>query len=436
MKELFYAINLPFGLHARPAAHVAQIASGVKSQVTIEKDGKLANAKNVLQILSLDIKKGEEIHLMIEGEDELEAADKLEAFFRDHPGEKLDKQKVFKIAFFGTKDYDKTFFAQLSHPKGDDTYNSHIHYFEARLTEDSAGLAKGYDAACIFVNDDCGRRVIEILHDCGVKLILLRCAGFNNVDLKAAKEYGMTVLRVPAYSPYAVAEHAMAILQAANRRLQRAYSRIRDNDFALSGLVGLDLHNKVAGIVGTGRIGQCFARICKGYGMTVIGWDAYPNRKLEDEGLLTYVTKEELFEKSDLISLHAPLIMGEGGTYHIIDEKAISRMKDDVMLVNAARGGLIDNNALLEALRAGKFHAVALDVYEGEEQNVYTDHSGDVITNDITARLQFYPQVVITSHQAFFTREALQAIATTTMENALNFSTGKPYGDAEVKLPD
>lgn len=278
--------------------------------------------------------------------------------------------------------------------------------------------------------------MIEILHDCGVKLILLRCAGFNNVDLKAAKEYGMTVLRVPAYSPYAVAEHAMAILQAANRRLQRAYSRIRDNDFALSGLVGLDLHNKVAGIVGTGRIGQCFARICKGYGMTVIGWDAYPNRKLEDEGLLTYVTKEELFEKSDLISLHAPLIMGEGGTYHIIDEKAISRMKDDVMLVNAARGGLIDNNALLEALRAGKFHAVALDVYEGEEQNVYTDHSGDVITNDITARLQFYPQVVITSHQAFFTREALQAIATTTMENALNFSTGKPYGDAEVKLPD
>ena len=278
--------------------------------------------------------------------------------------------------------------------------------------------------------------MIEILHDCGVKLILLRCAGFNNVDLKAAKEYGMTVLRVPAYSPYAVAEHAMAILQAANRRLQRAYSRIRDNDFALSGLVGLDLHNKVAGIVGTGRIGQCFARFCKGYGMTVIGWDAYPNRKLEDEGLLTYVTKEELFEKSDLISLHAPLIMGEGGTYHIIDEKAISRMKDDVMLVNAARGGLIDNNALLEALRAGKFHAVALDVYEGEEQNVYTDHSGDVITNDITARLQFYPQVVITSHQAFFTREALQAIATTTMENALNFSTGKPYGDAEVKLPD
>ena len=277
---------------------------------------------------------------------------------------------------------------------------------------------------------------VRKLIDCGVKLILLRCAGFNNVDLKAAKEYGMTVLRVPAYSPYAVAEHAMAILQAANRRLQRAYSRIRDNDFALSGLVGLDLHNKVAGIVGTGRIGQCFARICKGYGMTVIGWDAYPNRKLEDEGLLTYVTKEELFEKSDLISLHAPLIMGEGGTYHIIDEKAISRMKDDVMLVNAARGGLIDNNALLEALRAGKFHAVALDVYEGEEQNVYTDHSGDVITNDITARLQFYPQVVITSHQAFFTREALQAIATTTMENALNFSTGKPYGDAEVKLPD
>lgn len=435
MKELSYVIALPNGLHARPAAKVAQIASSVKCQVTIEKGGKSVSAKNVLSLLSLGIKEGETINVKIEGEDECEAARQLEEFLNSHPVEKLKNNQVFRIAFFGTKDYDRVFFSELSHPKGDDTYNSHIHYFEPRLTEETAGLAKGYDAVCIFVNDDCSAKAIEVLHECGVRLILLRCAGFNNVDLKAAKEYGMTVLRVPAYSPYAVAEHAMAILQAANRRLQRAYTRIRDNDFALSGLVGVDLHNKVAGIVGTGRIGQCMARICKGYGMTVLGWDAYPNQKLVDEGLLTYVSFDELLEKSDLISLHAPLIMGEGGTHHIINADAISKMKEGVMLVNAARGGLIDNEALLNGLRSGKFHAVALDVYEGEEQNVYTDHSGDTITNDITARLQFYPQVVITSHQAFFTREALQAIATTTMENAYNFAQGRPYGNAEVKLP-
>lgn len=436
MKDLTYVITLPNGLHARPAAKVAQVASSVKSQVTFGKGGKSVSAKNVLSLLSLGIKEGDKVNVTVEGEDEDAAVRQLEELLRTHPAEKLKNDQVFRIAFFGTKDYDRVFFSELSHPKGEDTYNSHIHYFEPRLTEETAGLAKGYDAVCIFVNDDCSAKAIEILHECGVRLILLRCAGFNNVDLNAAKEYGMTVLRVPAYSPYAVAEHAMAILQAANRRLQRAYTRIRDNDFALSGLVGLDLHNKVAGIVGTGRIGQCMARICKGYGMTVLGWDAYPNQKLADEGLLTYVSFDELLEKSDLISLHAPLIMGEGGTHHIINADAIARMKDGVMLVNAARGGLIDNDALLNGLRSGKFHAVALDVYEGEEQNVYTDHSGDTITNDITARLQFYPQVVITSHQAFFTREALQAIATTTMENAYNFAQGKPFGNAEVKLPD
>jgi len=436
MKELFFAINLPFGLHARPAAKLAQIASKSASQITLWKGEKGVNAKNVLQILLLDVQKGEKIRMTIEGPDEEEAAKEVENLLDQHPADRLDHQKVFRIASFGSKDYDRMFFAKLSHEKGNDTYNSHIHFFEPRLTEETAGLAQGYDAVCIFVNDDCNANVIEILHDLGVGLILLRCAGFNNVDLAAAKQYGMTVLRVPAYSPYAVAEHAMAILQAANRRLNRAYARIRDNDFALSGLVGVDLHNKVAGIIGTGKIGQCFARICKGYGMTVIGWDAYPNQKLVDEGLLTYVSRDELFEKADLISLHAPLVMGDQGTYHIINADSIAKMKDDVMLVNSARGGLIDTDALLDALRHGKFHAVALDVYEGEEQNVYSDHSGDVITDDITARLTFFPQVFITSHQAFFTREALQAIATVTMENALNYSTGKPYGDALVKLPD
>ena len=225
----------------------------------------------------------------------------------------------------------------------------------------------------------------------------------------------------------------MATLQEANRRLNKAYNKIRENNFDLSGLLGLDLHNKVAGIMGTGKIGVCMANICKGYGMTVLGWDAYPNKELEESGLLTYVTKEELLQRSDLISLHAPLIMGEGGTYHLINKETIALMKDNAMLVNTARGGLIDAEALIDALKSNKFHAVALDVYEGEDPNVYTDRSGEVVTNDITGRLLMFPQVVLTSHQAFFTREALQAIATTTMENARNFAAGKDYGAAEVK---
>lgn len=435
MKELFYVVNLPHGLHARPAAQLAQICSAAQSMVTIIKGDKSANGKGVLGILGLDIQQGEKITIQVEGQDEEELAEKIDHLLAEHPTEKLDGTKIFRIAFFGTKEYDRMYFAKLSHEKGDLTYNSHIHFFEPRLTEETASLARGYDAVCIFVNDECNAKVIETLDECGVHLILLRCAGFNNVDLKAAKEYGMTVLRVPAYSPYAVAEHAMAILQAANRRLHRAHNRVKDNDFSLSGLVGLDLHNKVAGILGTGKIGQCFARICKGYGMTVIAWDAYPNQALVDEGLLTYGTLEEVLSKADLISLHAPLIMGEGGTYHLINKERINMMKDGVMLVNTARGGLIDNDALLDGLKEKKFHAVALDVYEGEDQNVYSDRSGDVLDNDITARLQFYPQVMITSHQAFFTSEALQAIATVTMENALNYASGKEYGSALVELP-
>ena len=302
----------------------------------------------------------------------------------------------------------------------------------SRLTAETVHLCRGFDAVCMFVNDEAPRAVVEQMKKNGIRLILLRCAGFNNVDLDAAKECGITVLRVPAYSPYAVAEHAMAILQAANRRIAKAYNKVKDNNFALNGLLGTDLHNKVAGIVTTGRIGECMARICKGYGMTVLAWDAYPNKALEEEGLLTYVSKEELFQRSDLISVHGPLIMGEGGTYHLINDKAIAMMKDGVMLVNTARGGFIDTNALITGLRAGKFHAVALDVYEGQDEVVYTDHSDDILSNDVVARLTAFPQVVVTSHQAFFTREALQAIAADTLENARNFLQGLPYGKAEV----
>ncbi len=420
------------GLHARPAAMIAQACNSFKSSVTVAYGEREADARRVLSILKLNAGKGAELEFTIDGADEDAAADAIIALLNEKHTRKKEL-KPLKIAFFGTKDYDRMYFSELAKDKGEGTYNCEIKYYSSRLTNESAQLAKGFDAVCIFVNDEGGRDVIEILHDCGVRLILLRCAGFNNVDLTAAKEYGITVLRVPAYSPYAVAEHAMAILQEANRRLHKASYKVKYNNFALSGLLGYDLHNKVAGIIGTGKIGQCMARICKGYGMTVIGWDAYPNQSLVDEGLLTYVTKEELLRRADLISLHAPLIMGEGGTYHMINRDTIAIMKKHAMLVNTARGGLIDTEALIEALKEGKFHAVALDVYEGEDSNVYMDHSDAFLNNDVTARLQMFPNLVLTSHQAFFTREALQAIAATTMENARNFNEGNPYGPAEVK---
>ena len=429
MKEIKYVVTNPLGVHARPCALLAQCCVNFKSTVLVKLDDKEADGRNVLNLLALQIKYGDTMVITIEGEDENEAYEEVLNVIEKEFNERKES-KVLKIAFFGTKDYDRTFFSELTKDKGHGTYNSEIKYFKSNLGPETANLADGYDAVCVFVNDNVSRPVIEQLHDMGVRLVLLRCAGFNNVDLHAASEYGITVLRVPAYSPYAVAEHAMAILQQANRHLHKSYNKVKDNNYALSGLLGFDLHNKVAGIVGTGKIGICMARICKGYGMSVIAWDAYPNQALVDEGLLTYVSQEELFRKSDLISLHAPLFPS---TYHIINEETIALMKDTVMLVNTARGGLIDNEALIEALKKGKFHAVALDVYEGEDTNVYTDCSDLPIANDITARLLNFPQVVITSHQAFFTREAMQAIAVVTMENARNFNEGYDYGLAEVK---
>lgn len=429
MKKITYVVSNPRGIHARPCALLAQCCTNFKSSVTVSANEETASAQNILELLALHAAKGDILTILIEGEDEEQAAEAIQRVL-DKSFDERRTAEILKIAFFGTKDYDRIFFSELVKDKGEGTYNSEIKYFSSNLGPETAGLAKGYDAVCVFVNDNVSRPVIEQLHEYGVRLILLRCAGFNNVDLEAAKEYSITVLRVPAYSPYAVAEHAMAIVQEANRRLHKAYNKVKDNNFALSGLLGIDLHNKVAGIVGTGKIGVCMARICKGYGMTVLGWDAYPNKALEDEGLLTYVEKEELFQKADLISLHAPLFPT---TYHIVNETSIAMMKNSVMLVNTARGGLIDNEALIAALKQGKFHAVALDVYEGEDNNVYTDRSDVAIADDITARLLMFPQVVLTSHQAFFTREAMQAIAVVTMENARNFNEGNDYGDAEVK---
>ena len=433
MQKFRCIVKNPIGIHARPAAKIAQLCVGLKSSVTIYRDEKKANGKDVLQILSLNAKKDDVLDIEVEGPNEAEDVLKVKDVIYESECKEEDASNILKIAFFGTKDYDRIFFTELEKEKGPGTYNVDIDYLESRLTKETATLARGHDAICIFVNDEAPKEVIDILNEEGIRLILLRCAGFNNVDLHACKEYGIKVARVPAYSPYAVAEHAMAIVQEANRRLHRADRKVRENNFALSGLLGVDLHNKICGVMGTGKIGECFARIAKGYGMTVIGWDAYPNKRLEEEGLLTYVSKDELLAKADLISLHAPLIMGDNGTYHLIDEKAIAMMKDTVMLVNTARGPLIDAEALISALKAGKFQAVALDVYEGEDENVYTDRSDEAMPHSITARLQMFPQLVLTSHQAFFTREAMQAIAVQTMENAKNFNEGLDLGFAEVK---
>lgn len=430
MKELTYTIQNALGVHARPAAVLAQCGMDFKSSIMYECHGKKADGRDVLEVLALKIKQGDVLKITIEGPDEKEAYVALQKVLYEDFNEKK-RHPVLKIAFFGTKDYDRTFFCELIKDKGAGTYNSDITFYGSNLHKETARLAQGYDAVCAFVNDDLSEPVIRILNECGIRLILMRCAGFNNVDLKTAREYKMTVLRVPAYSPYAVAEHAMAIVQEANRRLHKAYNKVRENNFALSGLLGVDLHHKVAGIVGTGKIGICMAKICKGYGMTVLGWDAYPNQSLVEQGLLTYVEKEELFKKADLISLHAPLF---SETKHMVCKETIALMKEKVMLVNTARGALVDNEALIEALKQGKFQAVALDVYEGEEHDVYIDRSDEVISEDVTARLLMFKQVVLTSHQAFFTREALQAIAVQTMENARNFNEGNDYGDAEVKV--
>ena len=326
-----------------------------------------------------------------------------------------------KIAFFGTKDYDKLWFEPLTRDKGEGTYNSEIHFFEANLTKETAILAKGYEAVCAFVNSDCSRPVLKTFQELGIRLLLLRCAGFNQVDLTAAKEYGITVLRVPGYSPEAVAEHAMALALSSNRRIHKAYSKVRNNDFSLSGLLGWNLFNGTAGIIGTGKIGAAMARICKGFGVTVLAYDTYENPALKD--LVTYVSLEELLKRSDLISLHCPLFPA---TYHMINKDTIALMKDTAILVNTSRGALIDTEALIDALKAKKFSAVGLDVYEDEDELVYENHFGDIITNESVARLLMFPQVVITSHQAFFTREALQAIAVTTMENVYAFEHGLP----------
>ena len=319
-----------------------------------------------------------------------------------------------KILFYGTKNYDEQFFEKLL-PEFPDIK---IKFIEANIHEETASLANGYEAICAFVNADLGAPVIEELHQQGVKLILMRCAGYNNVDLKTAHKYGIKVLRFPGYSPEAVAEHAMALALTANRHTHKAYIKCRENNFTLSGLMGVNLYKKTAGIIGTGKIGQAMARICKGFGMRVIAYDLFPNKNLD---FLEYVSLDELLATSDLISLHCPLT---DETKHIINEKTIAQMKDGVILVNTSRGGLIKTEDLISGIRDHKFFAVGLDVYEEESDYVFEDLSESIMQTSLIQRLLSFPNVTMTSHQGFFTEEALTNIAETTMENAQAYING------------
>ena len=325
-----------------------------------------------------------------------------------------------KILFFDTKSYDKESFDKqaVNYP------DIEIEYLKTDLAPKTAPLAKGYDAVCAFVSSDVGTKTVEALHEAGVKLILMRCAGFNNVDLDKAKEYGIKVMRVPGYSPEAVAEHAMTLALAVNRRIHKAYVKVRENDFSLGGLMGFNFYQKTAGIVGTGKIGAAMARICRGFGMKVIAYDVYENPSLKD--FVTYVTLDELLAQSDLISLHCPLM---DSTYHLINKDTIAKMKDGVILVNTSRGGLVKTNDLIDGIRARKFFGVGLDVYEEETKNVFEDRSDEILEHSTTARLLSFPNVMITSHQGFFTQEALEAISKTTLDNAVAFEKDETTGN-------
>jgi D-lactate dehydrogenase len=292
-----------------------------------------------------------------------------------------------------------------------------LRFFEARLEEKTARLAAGSTGVCAFANDVLDRATLKSLQESGVRLIALRCAGFNQVDLKAAAELGLTVTRVPAYSPYAVAEHAVALLLALNRKLHRAYNRVRESNFSLDGLVGFDLHGKTVGIVGTGKIGAVFARIMAGFGCRLLAFDAFERTDLP----VTYVKAEQLLAESDILSLHVPLLPE---THYFLRAETIARMKRGVVIVNTSRGALIETQALLEGLKSGHVGGAALDVYEEEAGVFFHDLSGQVLQDDVLARLISMPNVLITSHQAFLTTEALANIAQTTLENITAFERG------------
>jgi D-lactate dehydrogenase len=322
-----------------------------------------------------------------------------------------------KVAVFGTKAYDRQFLEAAS------SHSQHeLVYFEPRLNRDTAILAAGFPAVCVFVHDQVDGPTLEMLASRGTRLVALRCAGFNNVDLKAAADLGITVVRVPAYSPYGVAEHAVGLILSLNRKIHRAYNRVREGNFALDGLLGFNLHGRTVGIIGTGKIGLIFGQIMKGFGCQLLAYDVYHNPECEALGA-KYVELSELLANSDIISLHCPLT---AETHHLIDAKAIEQMKSGMMLINTSRGGLIDATAVTEGLKSGKVGSVGLDVYEHESDLFFEDLSDEIIQDDIFQRLITFPNVLITGHQAFFTEEALHNIADTTLANITDIEQGRP----------
>lgn len=317
-----------------------------------------------------------------------------------------------KVCFFDTKPYDKVYFDQMK-----EQFGIEIEYFETKLGPKTAFMAKGFEAAVAFVNDVIDKQTIDILYECGVRILAMRSAGYNNIDFKAA--YGkIHAVRVPAYSPYAVAEHAMALLLTLNRKIHRAYSRTREFNFSLNGLIGFDLHGKTVGVVGTGKIGQVFIDICKGFGMNILAYDPFPIKDLD----IHYVSFEELCRESDIISLHCPLTKD---TFHMINDKTIQLMKQGVYIINTSRGALIQAEDLLNAIKDEKIGGACLDVYEEETELFYEDMSYAIIQDDVLSRLISMPNVLVTSHQAFFTKEALYNIAETTLTNLRDYFDGK-----------
>lgn len=320
-----------------------------------------------------------------------------------------------KILFYDATSYDvDSFDRELSRYEGIE-----ITYQETDISLKTVSLAQGYDAICAFVNSDLSAPVIDKLHEMGISLILMRCAGFNNIDLNKTKEYGMTILRVPGYSPEAVAEHAMTLALAVNRHLHKSYIKVRENNFSLVGLTGVNFYQKTAGIIGTGKIGAAMCRICKGFGMRVIAYDMYPNKDLD---FVEYMSLEEVLKQSDLISLHCPLTKE---TKHIINKDSIAMMRENVILVNTSRGALVKTEDLIQGIRSGKFFGVGLDVYEEEGNNVFENREDEMLEHSVTARLLSFPNVIVTSHQGFLTKEALAAISQTTLQNAMDYEKGQ-----------
>ena len=321
-----------------------------------------------------------------------------------------------KIAFFDTRSYDKVSFAKMN-----EDFNYEIDFRDYKLNENTAPTAKGYDVVCVFVNDLVNAEVIKSLKECGVKLIALRCAGFNNVDLKAAAEAGIKVVRVPAYSPYAVAEHGAALLMSLTRHIPQAYLRTKTANFNIEGLTGRDLFGLTAGILGTGKIGRIMADILMGFGMKIIAYDPFPNEQWAKEKNIEYVGLDEIFKRSDVLSLHCPLTEE---TKHVVNHDRMKMMKHDAVIINTGRGALIDSKALVHALKHGHIGGIGMDVYEEESKYFFSDWSTDIMTDDTLARLLTFPNVIITGHQAFLTTNALKNLAETTLENIKAFAAG------------